>query len=242
MRYAVISDVHSNLEAFQAVLDDASSAAIDEYLYVGDVVGYAADPKACVEMLGSLRPKAAVAGNHDWAIAGLLDLEWFNESAKEALVWTKGLLDDAEVDYLKRFQIVYEGGDITLVHSTLENPKRFDYVYNAGEMRRTTDLMKTTVCFVGHTHVAGIFSFDGEKVERIRENRVKIDQARRYVINVGSVGQPRDGDPRASYAIYDAATGTVEMRRVEYDIAAAQRKIIHAGLPPRFAVRLSGGY
>lgn len=242
MRYAVMSDIHSNLEALHAVLDDAAAEGIDEYLYVGDVVGYAADPKACIAVLKSLRPKAVVAGNHDWAVIGRLDIEYFNEFAKAALVWTKGILDAEDLHYLRTFQILYEGDGITLVHSSLENPENFDYLYNASEVCAMAGLMRTPLCFVGHTHRAGIFCCACERPERVVDNKIKIDYAGKYVINVGSVGQPRDGDPRASYAVYDAGRGMVEIKRIGYDIAAAQGKIVHSGLPGRFAARLSRGY
>lgn len=241
MRYYVISDIHGNLEALHSVIEDISSQKTGQYLYIGDLVGYGADPQAVIRIVQSIGPKVLIAGNHDWGVLGLLDLEYFNEYAKEAVVWAKSVLNKEELSYLKSFRLLYESEIFTLVHGSLDGAEKFHYIFNADDAYFTIKLMKTPLCFVGHTHVAGIFYSSNGKIEYTKEAKVKIDYSRKYVINVGSIGQPRDRDPRASYAIYDDEAGTVETRRVNYDIKATQKKILDAGLPRWLASRLSEG-
>ena len=240
MRYAVISDIHSNLEALDAVSAALAKDSVDAYLCVGDVVGYGADPKECIRIVRNLGCRVSVAGNHEYGALGLLSLDYFTDDAREALVWTRGVLSAADADYLRSFELVHEGRDYTLVHGSLESPAEFNYIFNSGEAAATAAAAKTPVCFVGHTHAPGIFCLDSGRIERLGAWQVKIDYKKKYVINVGSVGQPRDGDPRASYAIYDAGAKTVEIKRVPYDIKSAQDKILKAGLPAFLAARLVG--
>ena len=240
MRYGLISDIHGNLEALQAVLDLLLKERIDRYLCIGDVVGYGADPKACMRLIKKLEPAALVAGNHEWGTVELLGLEYFNEYAREAVIWTKRALSKDDADYLKSFRLVYEDEAMTLVHGTLDAPAEFHYLLNSHDAYLTMMQMKTPVCFVGHSHIPGIFYYD-DGVVSLRPAKVKVDRDKRYVINIGSVGQPRDSDPRASYAIYDNEDDTVEIRRAAYDIKKAQGKILEAGLPKVLAYRLSEG-
>lgn len=241
MRYGLISDIHGNLEAFKAVLGALSKESIDEYLSIGDVIGYGADPGACIKLVTSLKIKALIAGNHDWAVLGLTDIEYFNELAKAAVIWTKRVLSQKELDFLKSFRLVYEEGDYTLVHGTLGSPEKFYYILNSFDAYLTIKLMKTAICFVGHSHIPGIFYIADDKVSYIVGPKIKIEHDKKYIVNVGSIGQPRDLDPRASYAIYDDEDSTVEIKRVEYDIKTAQGKILKAGLPEKLAYRLSEG-
>lgn len=241
MRYAVISDIHGNLEAFQAVLADIKDKKIGAYLCIGDVVGYGANPKESIGLLKSLKCSLTIAGNHDWAVAGLTDLEYFNEYAKEAIIWTKRVLNQEELDYLKSFHLLYEGENFSLVHGSLKNPQRFDYILNKAGACSAIALMRTLLCFVGHSHVAEIYYSDKDKIFHTRGPNIKIGSNKKYIVNVGSIGQPRDGDPRASYAIYDEDGQTVEIKRVPYDVKAAKEKIIDAGLPGILAARLSEG-
>lgn len=241
MRYCLLSDIHGNLEALQAVLGALSKEAIDKYLCVGDVVGYGADPKACIRVVKSLNPQALIAGNHEWGVLGLTGIDYFNKMAREAVIWTRGVLDQDELGYLKSFQLVYEERVFTLVHGTLDSPEAFNYILNAASASSTINMMKTALCFVGHSHRPGIFCSGKYIVESSKGFNIKIDPRNRYVVNVGSIGQPRDYDPRASYAIYDDETGSIEIKRVEYDIKAAQEKILKAGLPAELAYRLAEG-
>lgn len=241
MRYCLISDIHSNLEAFQSVLDAAAGERIDKFLSVGDVIGYAADPQAVIRLLKSITPAVLIAGNHDWGVAGLFDLEYFNENAKRAALWTKGVLKKIDIEYLVSFKLTYEFKSFTLVHGSLDMPGKFNYILSTDDAYETMKLMKSPLCFVGHSHVAGIFYSDGRNARLIKGTSVKIEKDKKYVVNIGSIGQPRDGDPRASYAVYDEEAASVEIRRVAYDIKAAQKKILEAGLPSWLAARLSEG-
>ena len=241
MRYAVISDIHGNLEAFQAVLSALSEERIDNYLFVGDVVGYGADPKKCIELLKSLNPVAAIAGNHEWGILEKIDTSYFNDLAQNAILWTRKMLDNDEIEYLKSLPLVYEDEKITMVHGTLNMPEEFYYIFDTEDAYVTINQMKNSLCFVGHSHVPGIFVSNDGKVECREGMDVKIDLENKQLINIGSIGQPRDGDPRASFAVYDDEESTVEIKRVEYDVRSAQEKILKAGLPPKLAYRLSEG-
>ncbi|MDD5496318.1 MAG: metallophosphoesterase family protein [Candidatus Omnitrophica bacterium] len=241
MRYGLISDIHGNLEAFQASLEALSKLNIDKYLCIGDIVGYGADPKACIALVKSLEPVALVSGNHEWGVLGLLDLEYFNEYAKEAILWTKVALDKGDSDYLLSFRLIYKDDGMTLVHGTLDHPEDFNYTLDINDAYISMKLMKTSLCFVGHSHVPGIFYSEGDGIKANAAPEVKIEEDRKYVVNIGSIGQPRDGDPRASYAVFDDEKKTVEIRRVAYDIKKAQEKILKAGLPGRLASRLSLG-
>ena len=241
MRYGLISDIHSNLEALQAALEDLAKQAIDRYLCIGDIVSYGADPSGCIRLVRSLEPDVLIAGNHECGVAGLLDLECFTEIAAAAIVWTKGILGLDELEYLKSFKLTHEGDRFTLVHGTLESPEKFYYMMTSDDARKNMELMKAPLCFVGHTHVPGIFYSYDDRMGFAPGPKVKIDWNKKYMINVGSVGQPRDSDPRACYAVYDDGEETVEIRRSSYDIASAQAKILKAGLPKSLALRLALG-
>ena len=241
MRCAVISDIHGNLEAFRAVLDALVSDSVDSYICVGDVVGYGADPRECLKLLKSLNPVVAVAGNHEYGVLGIVSMSSFNDLTQEAVSWTKKALDDSDIEYIKSFPIIYEYGNMTIVHSSIASPEEFYYVFDAGDAYVAMTEMQTLLCFIGHTHIPGIFSYDGNKVDLIESDELRIDSDMKYLINAGSVGQPRDGDPRASYVIYDDEDAHIEIRRVKYDIKKAQEKILSSGLPQRLAYRLSEG-
>lgn len=241
MRYALISDIHSNLEALESVLAGLSKERIDKFLCIGDVVGYAANPAECIEIVRTLRCEASISGNHEWGVLGLLDAEYFSEDAKAAVVWTKGVLSKADLDYLNSFKLTYESRDFVLVHGSLDEPQEFRYIYDSSQAHPTLESMTRPLCFVGHTHAAGILYFAGGRIMYEGSGAVSIDHDRKYIINVGSVGQPRDGDPRASYALYDTDDKKVEIKRVAYDMESAKDKILKAGLPKRLALRLCEG-
>ena len=241
MRYGIFADVHSNLEALDAVIEAYGKEAIDKYLCAGDVVGYAANPKECIEKIKALTI-ITVAGNHDWASVNLFSLDYFNPVASEAIFWTKQNLDDNSRYFLESLKLVYKNEDLTLVHGTLENPQDFNYMTDGYAAWVTFRLLETDICFVGHSHVAGIFIKDkDDRIHYRQDNSVDIKQEFKYIINVGSVGQPRDGNPKAAYCIYDTDKKEVQIKRVGYDIQATRRKIIHAGLPQFLGDRLIVG-
>lgn len=241
MRYAVISDIHSNLEALKAVLAELSKEHIDSYLCAGDIVGYGADPAECIKLVSSLKPGVIIAGNHDWGVVDLLDLEYFNDYAKDAIIWTKEKVNQNDKDWLKKLKIESEEKEAVIVHGTLNEPKEFHYILDESDAVHTFRLMSRPVCFVGHSHIPGIFSYQEGAALPVEGAKVNVDIDKKYIVNAGSVGQPRDGDPRASFIIYDSAKHEIEIKRVEYDIRLAQKKILEARLPERLAQRLLEG-
>ena len=242
MRYGIIADIHSNLESLESVLAALKDKGVDEYVCVGDIVGYGADPKDCLQIAREIC-KMTVAGNHDHGATGLLNLDYFNPEAKDAVLWTKEQLNEEELSYLKNLELAQKGDDFLIVHATPLSPGKWDYITSTFTARRNFKGFEEKICFVGHSHVPIVFSMD---IERGRCNyafatKTRIADGGRYIINVGSVGQPRDGNPLASFAVYDTDASEVEINRVEYDIETAQKKIIDAGLPQGLASRLSSG-
>ncbi|MGE4358181.1 MAG: metallophosphoesterase [Candidatus Omnitrophota bacterium] len=241
MRYAILGDIHSNLEALSEVLGELRRESIDEYYSIGDIVGYYANPKECIEIIRRVC-KNSVAGNHDWACVDKLSLDWFNDLAKEAIIWTANLLDKDEKDFLFHRELVYQKEDFTLVHGTLFKPEKFYYLNNLSYAWMCFQNLKTKILFLGHTHIPFFCFMDsGGKVLYSFENKIFLKDGFRYIVNVGSVGQPRDGDRRASFCIYDTEENYVELRRVEYDFRKTQGKILNNSLPEELALRLAWG-
>jgi diadenosine tetraphosphatase ApaH/serine/threonine PP2A family protein phosphatase len=240
VRYAILSDIHGNLEALRAVLGDCRERA-DGVLCLGDTVGYGADPLPCVELIAA-QAGAIVAGNHEYAVAGRLDLAWFNRYARAAAEWTRERLDDDHRDYLAALPLVAEVADATLVHASPAQPDEWDYVVTAEDGFAVFGDFATRWCFVGHSHTPGVWSLGSAGPEHHPGTvSLQSERGRRYLVNVGSVGQPRDRDPRAAYVVWDADAGRVEVRRVTYDVPEARRKIAEAGLPQFLADRLAAG-
>ena len=240
MRYAVLSDIHANLEALQAVLADAAPRT-DALVCLGDLVGYGADPAACIELVAA-RAEAIVSGNHEHAVAGLIDLDWFNAYARAAAEWTRARVDDDHRAYLASLPLVAQLGDATLVHASPDRPDEWEYLLTAQDGFDAFGAFTTRLCFVGHSHLAGAWSLGSSGPEhRPGAVDLELERGRRYLVNVGSVGQPRDRDPRAAYAIWDVERGTIAVRRVVYDVATARDKILRGGLPRFLADRLAWG-
>jgi predicted phosphodiesterase len=238
MRYAIFSDVHSNLEALEAVARAYKNEAVEQYLCVGDVVGYGADPRECIKEVSRIC-KISVCGNHDWASVDLFPLTYFNPEAKAAIEWTKRNLGAKEINFLASLQTVYAEGNFTLVHGTLEDPQDFNYLDSDCAIERTFEFMQTQLCFVGHTHVSKIFIKCKDKpFSYSAQGSVQIKPGEKYIVNVGSVGQPRDGNACASFCLYDSDKNEVAIKRVDYDFYRARNKIIAAGLPRFLAERL----
>jgi len=245
VRYLILSDIHSNWEALEAVLAEARGG-YDAAVCCGDLVGYAADPNRVVEW--SLRNLAAVVrGNHDKACAGLEDLEWFNPVARSAALWTERALSVENLSYLRELpQGPIRVGDFQILHgSPLDED---EYLLSARAASELAGYLEAGVSFFGHTHIQGAFLLEGRDVEWIkkpdpeaRQVQIEIEEGPRYLINPGSVGQPRDNDPRAAYAVYTPEDRRVELRRVSYPIEVAQAKILRAGLPAALADRLDWG-
>jgi predicted phosphodiesterase len=239
MRFAVLSDIHSNLEALEAVLADATSQHCDEFVCLGDVVGYNANPSECVQRIREL-DCPVVKGNHDEQASIAFSTEGFNEMAEEAIGWTREHLSAEEKAWLADLRLTRTVRDFTIVHATLDTPGQWGYVFNDLDAIASFTYQHTSLCFFGHTHWPSAFVRD-DSVHRLAVGQIVLAAGRKYFINPGSIGQPRDRDWRAAYGIYDTERNVVEQHRVKYDLETAQRKIRAAGLPPRLADRLGVG-
>ncbi len=239
MRYGLFSDIHGNLEALRVVLDALYKEDVDAYICTGDIVGYGANPRECLGLIKDLNPMA-IAGNHDYGVVGLTDLSYFNPSAKEAVLWARNQLGEEDKKFLAGLKLIQNFPDFTLVHATLKAAGEWNYIFSTYEARQNFQLLTTSLLFVGHSHVPIVFEGNGQYRYYFREV-VNLEEGRKYIINIGSVGQPRDGDPRASFAVYDTESQIVRVKRIEYDVTRAMRKIIEAGLPETLAWRLSRG-
>lgn len=246
MRYLILSDLHANWEALEAVARDAKGG-YDRALCCGDLVGYGADPNAVVDWVRD-KCAAVIRGNHDRACTGLDVLEWFNPAARAAVAWTQQALTEENRTYvhgLLKGPLAVEGFE--LAHGSTADED--EYVLTAGEALNAFAYLENRLVFFGHTHVQGGYVWNRARVEtippslsRVRRQELRIEPECAYLINPGSVGQPRDGDPRAAFAIYDSDTRVVAYRRIAYDVEGAQRKIRDAGLPPILADRLGVGH
>ena len=239
MRIALFGDIHANLEALEAVLVDAEQQGCTDYVCLGDVVGYNADPAACLEIVKAMNIPV-VKGNHDEDASGSHSLDSMNPVAAAALEWTRAQLSEEQRVWLRRLRMVRQVEDFTIVHSTLDQPANWNYVTNRFDAMSNFSYQFTQVCFHGHTHVPRVY-VKTDKVQEIPADSIIIEDGSKYFINVGSVGQPRDGDWRGCYAIYDLDHKMVVFRRVEYDLAKTQQKILDAGLPSMLAERLADG-
>lgn len=242
MRYAIIGDIHANLAAFNAVLADIEDqGGIAKIWCLGDVVGYGPEPHQCIELLRQ-KDHICVAGNHDWAAISKTDITEFNPDAATACQWTSSQLDDSDIDYLSNLPLTAEEGDFLLVHGSPREPI-WEYLISTGNAKENFAYFKQQFCLVGHSHIPLVFSYeDGICSASQLSPDIKLALGRkRLIINPGGVGQPRDGDPRASYAIYDSENESIRLRRVDYNIRATQDKMVAQGLPIRLAARLSSG-
>jgi diadenosine tetraphosphatase ApaH/serine/threonine PP2A family protein phosphatase len=264
MKIAIISDIHGNLEAFTATLQALVAEKPDVLHCLGDIVGYGANPRECLSAVmalfgerGVIPPAeisepvaqlgdvagALVAGNHDWAVGGRLDDSWFNEIAQKAVRWTVRQLDGNERDYLASLPLTISQGDILFVHSSPRRPEEFGYIMNYSEAEEALRHTDARLIFIGHVHSPGAFLFGAPRLGRqTARTPLVIPTSARAVVNAGSIGQPRDGDPRACYITYETETGELVIHRVEYDYARAAEKIEQAGLPSELAQRLFVGY
>ncbi len=228
MKFAILADVHANLEALQAVLEDSEQQGCTHYGFLGDFVGYNADPKACLDIVRAMGAPC-VKGNHDEYCSSSRSLADFNAVAQKAIEWTRRRLSEDDRRWLGCLPYVQTIQDFTLVHATLNGPERWEYVFDRGAASESMSYQKTQVCFFGHTHVPVVFIRD-DVVRRGAYERIKMEKGKTYFVNAGAVGQPRDNNPKAAYVTYDLDEAVIELRRVAYDFEAAQRKIRKAGL------------
>jgi diadenosine tetraphosphatase ApaH/serine/threonine PP2A family protein phosphatase len=240
MRYGIISDIHGNLEALTAVLTECRRINVGSILCAGDIVGYGADPRACLKIIRDLKAPT-VAGNHDWAVAGKLDFSYFTSDGRAAVIWSQGQLTLEDMTYLNGLPLLLKNQDCILVHGTPNQPEEFTYLTDSAQAAEGFLAVDAGVCFVGHTHVPSVFIQRDDGVMLSDRLDFDVDMQYKYIVNLGSVGQPRDGNPMASFCVYDSAVGAVENHRVIYDIKTAQEKILRAGLPETLAMRLERG-
>jgi predicted phosphodiesterase len=246
MRYLVLTDIHANLEALEACLSDARGRHCDQTLVLGDLVGYGADPNAVVERVQGLEPAAIVRGNHDKVACGLELAEGFNAVAKSAAHWT---FDALTTDHRTWLAALPEGPHAVddLIEICHGSPFDEDaYIFDELDALRALRVSQRPLCLFGHTHYPATFqlsaeAFDSTGPSALPESRVELRQGWKYLLNPGSVGQPRDGDPRAAYAIADTGASRVELFRIVYPVETAQTKVLHAGLPEVLAQRLAVG-
>lgn len=239
MKYAILGDIHSNLEALQAVMEDAAGQGVTHFTCTGDVVGYNADPKACMQIIRNLKCKV-VQGNHDYYAGCNESMELFTPKARKSIDWTRKQLSLFERKFLRELPMVLDVESFTIVHSSLSNPHRWGYILRTKAAEASFRNQFNPVCFFGHTHVPLAF-VKGGTITKSFYDTVHIEPGRQYLFNVGSVGQPRDRNPKAAYVIYDLDEQLVTMRRLDYDMEETQRKIRAAGLPFRNALRLTHG-
>lgn len=240
MKYAILSDIHGNLEALRSVLAEIRKYKVEKYICLGDIVGYGANPNECLEILNSLKP-VMVMGNHDAAVCGQTSLDDFNPLAYQAIIWTRQELKPSGIEYLSSLPLTQSLGEITIFHSNLVSPSDWRYIINPRETYSSFEKLPGWLGVFGHSHRPAVFHKKGGWVERVLETKLSLIRGDQYLVNIGSVGQPRDRDPRASFAIFDDESGKLKIIRVDYPIRRAQKKIRAAGLPERLASRLAEG-
>jgi diadenosine tetraphosphatase ApaH/serine/threonine PP2A family protein phosphatase len=241
MRYAILADIHANLAALQSVFEDIRvKGGVDEIWSLGDIVGYGPQPRECIELVKKYC-KVSISGNHDLAVIGRLELSFFNPTAAEACRWTAAQLNPVDARYLEDLPEKAETGDFLLVHGSPSDPA-LEYLSSASIADKNFDFFNNKFCLAGHSHVPAAFRKEGNTQSiHLIEGVGLVLHAHRMIVNPGSVGQPRDGDPRASYAIYDSEGMMLRLHRVAYDIGATQDKMMQAGLPVPLVSRLEQG-
>jgi diadenosine tetraphosphatase ApaH/serine/threonine PP2A family protein phosphatase len=243
MRVLIISDIHANFTALSSVLEAASK--VDAIWCLGDLVGYGPDPNECIELFCSLPNTVCLLGNHDAAAFGMIDLESFNREARISAEWMRAKLSPKNIQFLKGLPAKVEIENVTLTHGSPRNPV-WEYMLDNFTASLNFDYFNTPLCFVGHTHLPMAY-FASQNGNNSVENKMvtqsmQLDPNRKTILNPGSVGQPRDHDPRAAYAIFNTENLIWEPQRVDYDIHSVQRRIYAAGLPNRHALRLANGW
>lgn len=241
MRYAIFSDVHSNLEAFQSVLQEIEKLYVVKRLFLGDIVGYGANPNEAIDMLKGAAD-VILAGNHDFAVIDMTDIENFNPHAKDAILWTRSVLTSPHEEFLKGLPVNTVVDSITLAHSSPKEPEMWHYIFNIFDAIENFEYFNTNLCFIGHSHHPVVIERNSEgKTNASKDQLIQLNGTSKYIVNVGSVGQPRDRNPQACFVIYDSTNMTIEFKRVPYDIASAQAKMRKEGLPDYLIERLAYG-
>lgn len=243
MRYAIIADIHANLAAFTAVLEDIERReGAEEIWCLGDIVGYGPDPRECLDLLRQFN-HVCVAGNHDWAAIGKIDTAYFNPDAAAACRWTASQLRAEDIQYLENRPLVIEKDDFTLVHGSPREPL-LEYLISTSTAKENFAYFKTKSCLIGHSHIPLVFIKDETGPclsSQFSANIGLVLGENRLIINPGGVGQPRDGDSRASYAMFDSDSGVIRLHRVPYNIKETQSRMVKNNLPVHLIARLNYG-
>lgn len=239
MRYAVISDIHGNREALDTVLEKVELLGCDKIACLGDVVGYGADPGYCLDRIRDVCD-FVVAGNHDFAALGKISIDYFNAHARQATLWTREQLSPDQRKYLESLPLVVIDDKVTFVHGSLDSPQLFDYIQTSYDAFLTMEQMQTKICFIGHSHVPITFLLN-DVITYSLDNTLELSAVKKSIVNVGSVGQPRDNNPLAAFAVYDDEREHVELHRIPYDVEKTATRILQAGLPEFLAERLKVG-
>jgi diadenosine tetraphosphatase ApaH/serine/threonine PP2A family protein phosphatase len=239
MRIGIFSDVHANIEALTAVLDAFRSERIDKYVCIGDTVGYGASPNECCDIIRELAA-FTILGNHDAAVAGRMDYSYYYDAARNALDMHARILSSANMTWLKSLPYQVQDGEVTFCHGSPVNLEEFEYIFSKEQAAQCLDMWNelNTVTFIGHSHLCKSFALTRTEVYEVVAEKFVIRPEHRYIISVGSVGQPRDYDNRASYTIYDSDEKTFEFKRAAYDIDSAAQKIFDSELERNFGNRL----
>jgi predicted phosphodiesterase len=242
VRYAFLGDIHGNTEALEAVLTAIRAENIEKIVCLGDIVGYGAEPARCLEMIRELKCDV-IAGNHDWAAVGKVSIDCFNAYAKAAAIWTREQLTDEQKDWILTLPLTLTYPDCAVAHGTFHQPEAFNYIQTVFDAQQSFESLRklgAKLGFLGHSHVPVGF-FDTDPITYTLDGDIPIDEEISIMVNAGSVGQPRDENNKASFAVLDSTTKQVTINRVEYDIDAAANKIREVGLPEILAARLYQG-
>jgi predicted phosphodiesterase len=241
MRFGVLSDIHANYEALSAVLEAYTHESIDEYYCLGDTVGYGGSPNECAEIIRE-SCKATILGNHDAAVAGRMDYSYYYEAARHALDTHAAMLGEASMQWLKSlpYQLKLEEHGLLLCHGSPVRLEEFEYIFAPEQARECLGMYDELghITLIGHSHLCKVFALTPTSVEELPPVDFDLDKDKKYIVSVGSVGQPRDYDNRASYTVYDSTKKRFEFKRVEYDIETAAQKVLRARLERNFAHRL----
>lgn len=237
MAIALISDIHANIEALEAVFKSIGQYDVESICCLGDIVGYGPNPNECVNLI---REKCAhvLIGNHDYAAIGKTDIEYFNQYAKAAAYWTRKHLTEENKKYLAALPFTHQNDEMLMVHASPTNPAHWYYILNPYDAQIEMEAFSQPLCFIGHSHVPLIYSTNNV----IKDTYFSFKSEQKYIVNVGSVGQPRDGNHKACYALYDPDTHSLDYIRLDYEVQKTYSKIIKEGLPPFLAERLLKGY
>lgn len=245
MRVVIISDIHGNLEALTSAIDKIKRLSVDKVICLGDVIGYGANPVECME-IAIKRFDVCIAGNHEWASIGKTSLDFFNPVSRAAIEWTSRKLAPHHIKYIENLPLSFSNEYFCAFHSSPDNPDRWHYIMNWSEAKKGFANFENQICFIGHSHIPAIWCEESKPLEAVFSDSEAnasfvLDKHHRYIVNVGSVGQPRDGDPRGCLVIFDTDKMTLNFYRFLYDIVSAQKKIFAAGLPSSLAERLTVG-